>query len=233
MVCAGLVRILNEVQNIQVLGTANDGPQAVDLCRAERPNVLVAGSYLPPRGCTETFRRLRNRPSSSKVEIVVCGDPLQTPLAKHALRAGAKGYVASLSEPEELVNAVLAVAAGKRYICNQSARQLVLNDWGWTKDEDSPFDRLTVREMEIVQLVIQCLNGVEIAEALCVSIKTVHTHRYSIFDKLGVSSDVGLALLAVRYGLIDPLFTPPLPTEEKPYHKLPPKKSPDGAGRDL
>ncbi|RMM91885.1 LuxR response regulator receiver [Pseudomonas savastanoi pv. glycinea] len=102
----------------------------------------------------------------------------------------------------EMVQAIRLVFAGQRYISPQIAQQLALKSFQ-PPVNNSPFDLLSEREIQIALMIVGCQKVQTISDKLCLSPKTVNTYRYRIFEKLSISSDVELALLAVRHGMVD------------------------------
>ncbi|MDF5807229.1 excinuclease ABC subunit UvrC [Pseudomonas aeruginosa] len=118
------------------------------------------------------------------------------------MQAGAAGYMTKGAGLEEMVQAIRQVFAGQRYISPQIAQQLALKSFQ-PQQHDSPFDSLSEREIQIALMIANCHKVQSISDKLCLSPKTVNTYRYRIFEKLSITSDVELALLAVRHGMVD------------------------------
>ena len=107
---------------------------------------------------------------------------------------------------QEMVRAIRKAHSGQRYISPEIAQKMALKQLGGERDEDgelSLFERLSEREMQIAMMVVDCQKVQDISDKLCLSPKTVNSYRYRIFEKLEISSDVELALMAVRLGLLD------------------------------
>ena len=126
--------------------------------------------------------------------------PVQTSLLP-LLQAGAAGYLTKGAGLGEMVQAIRLVFAGQRYISPQIAQQLALKSF--EPQNASPFDSLSEREIQIALMIVGCQKVQIISDKLCLSPKTVNTYRYRIFEKLSISSDVELTLLAVRHGMVD------------------------------
>ncbi len=142
---------------------------------------------------------LRSQPDIKDVVVTVCEeDPFPTRL----MQAGAAGYMTKGAGLEEMVQAIRQVFAGQRYISPQIAQQLALKSFQ-PQQHDSPFDSLSEREIQIARMIANCHKVQSISDKLCLSPKTVNTYRYRIFEKLSITSDVELALLAVRHGMVD------------------------------
>jgi DNA-binding NarL/FixJ family response regulator len=133
------------------------------------------------------------------IALTGCDD---APFPVQMLKAGACGYLTKGVTTDELVTAIRKVFLGKRYVSSDVAQQLAINAFDET--HESPFDTLSNREMQIMLMVIGCHKVSDISNNLHLSPKTVNSYRYRIFEKLNVSSDVELTLLAVRYGMLHP-----------------------------
>ncbi|MCH7302450.1 LuxR C-terminal-related transcriptional regulator [Pseudomonas capeferrum] len=148
-------------------------------------------------GLEATRKLLRSHPDIKVVAVTVCEeDPFPTRL----LQAGAAGYLTKGAGLDEMVQAIRLAFAGQRYISPQIAQQLALKSF---QPQGSPFDALSEREIQIALMIVGCQKVQIISDKLCLSPKTVNTYRYRIFEKLSVTSDVELTLLAVRHGMVD------------------------------
>jgi DNA-binding NarL/FixJ family response regulator len=125
----------------------------------------------------------------------------EEPFPSRLMKAGAAGYMTKGADLEEMVRAIKVVATGQRYISPEIAQAMALKPY--TGDEGSLLDMLSERELQIMMMIVNCHKVQDVADKLCLSPKTVNTYRYRIFDKLGVTSDVEMALLAVRHGMLD------------------------------
>ncbi len=200
LVRMGIVRMLGDVEGFNVVGEAKTGEEAVSLARETSPDVILMDVKMPGIGGLEATRKLQTACENAKViAVTALSDELFT---ERLMKAGACGYVTKGAGFDEIVTAIQTVLRGSLYMSSDIAQQLALKNFSG-KSESSPFEQLSEREL---QTAIQIANGVkvnQIAEAFCVSPKTVNSYRYRIFDKFNISSDVELALLAVRYKLLD------------------------------
>jgi two-component system invasion response regulator UvrY len=114
--------------------------------------------------------------------------------------AGASGYLGKACDAEELLRAIRDVARGKRYLSSALAQKMALE-----RDAESPFEKLSAREVEVSLLFCQGWRAEQIARKLCVSSKTVATHKYRIFEKLAIADTIALARLAAQYGITEPM----------------------------
>ncbi|KFE56840.1 UvrY/SirA/GacA family response regulator transcription factor [Pseudomonas syringae] len=200
LVRTGITRMLADIDGLQVVGQADSGEESLKKARELKPDVVLMDVKMPGIGGLEATRKmLRSHPEIKVVAVTVCEeDPFPTRL----LQAGAAGYMTKGAGLAEMVQAIRLVFAGQRYISPQIAQQLALKSFQ-PQVNNSPFDLLSEREIQIALMIVGCQKVQAISDKLCLSPKTVNTYRYRIFEKLSISSDVELALLAVRHGMVD------------------------------
>ncbi|NIE77950.1 UvrY/SirA/GacA family response regulator transcription factor [Pantoea sp. Tr-811] len=198
LVRTGITRMLADIDGLQVVGEADSGESAIKLVRELKPDVVLMDVKMPGIGGLEATRKLlRSHPDIKVVAVTVCEeDPFPTRL----MQAGAAGYLTKGAGLDEMVQAIRLAFAGQRYISPQIAQQLALKSF---QPQGSPFDALSEREIQIALMIVGCQKVQIISDKLCLSPKTVNTYRYRIFEKLSVTSDVELTLLAVRHGMVD------------------------------
>ncbi|WP_183147123.1 response regulator transcription factor GacA [Pseudomonas amygdali] len=200
LVRTGITRMLADIDGLQVVGQADSGEESLKKARELKPDVVLMDVKMPGIGGLEATRKmLRSHPDIKVVAVTVCEeDPFPTRL----LQAGAAGYMTKGAGLAEMVQAIRLVFAGQRYISPQIAQQLALKSFQ-PQVNNSPFDLLSEREIQIALMIVGCQKVQTFSDKLCLSPKTVNTYRYRIFEKLSISSDVELALLAVRHGMVD------------------------------
>jgi len=200
LVRTGISRMLADISGLQVIGQADSGEDAIRKARELKPDVVLMDVKMPGIGGLEATRKLlRSFPDLKVIAVTICEeDPFPTRL----LQAGAAGYLTKGAALEEMVQAIRMVFGGQRYISPQIAQQLALKSFQPQLSE-SPFDLLSEREIQIALMIANCQKVQSISDKLCLSPKTVNTYRYRIFEKLSITSDVELALLAVRHGMVD------------------------------
>ncbi|KJS34082.1 MAG: chemotaxis protein CheY [Pseudomonas sp. BRH_c35] len=200
LVRTGISRMLADISGLQVIGQADSGEDAIRKARELKPDVVLMDVKMPGIGGLEATRKLlRSYPDLKVIAVTICEeDPFPTRL----LQAGAAGYLTKGAALEEMVQAIRMVFGGQRYISPQIAQQLALKSFQPQLSE-SPFDLLSEREIQIALMIANCQKVQSISDKLCLSPKTVSTYRYRIFEKLSITSDVELALLAVRHGMVD------------------------------
>lgn len=202
LVRSGITRMLADIESLDVVGQASTGEEALIKVRELRPDVVLMDVKMPGIGGLEATRKMmRSHPDTKVIAVTVCEeDPFPTRL----LQAGAAGYLTKGAALDEMVQAIRLVFAGQRYIDPQIAQQLALKSFQ-PKNDASPFEQLSEREIQIALMIASCQKVQHISDKLCLSPKTVNTYRYRIFEKLSISSDVELVLLAVRHGMVDPV----------------------------
>ncbi|MFJ4349055.1 UvrY/SirA/GacA family response regulator transcription factor [Pseudomonas sp. NPDC089401] len=198
LVRTGITRMLADIDGLQVVGEGDSGEAALKLVRELKPDVVLMDVKMPGIGGLEATRKLlRSHPDIKVVAVTVCEeDPFPTRL----MQAGAAGYLTKGAGLDEMVQAIRLAFAGQRYISPQIAQQLALKSF---QPQGSPFDALSEREIQIALMIVGCQKVQIISDKLCLSPKAVNTYRYRIFEKLSVTSDVELTLLAVRHGMVD------------------------------
>ena len=199
LIRTGISRLLADFDNINIIGEASSGEDAVSLARKERPHVVLMDANMPGIGGLEATRRLVRFDPDVKVIAVTIHD--EEPYPTKFLQSGAAGYLTKGADIQEIVNAIRQVHTGKRYITPEIAQEMALK--ALNPQEESPFDALSEREMQVMFMIVQGQKVPDISEKLFLSPKTVNSYRYRVFDKLDVRNDVGLTKLAIKHGVID------------------------------
>jgi DNA-binding NarL/FixJ family response regulator len=155
---------------------------------------------MPELDGVEATRHLREKCPEGRVLILSMH--LTSEHVVRALQAGAHGYVLKESAGEEVVEAIRAIAAGRRYLSHQIS-ELMIDDFLRDGVKASPLDRLSLRESEVLKLVVEGHTSADIAARLALSVKTVETYRARIMRKLGVKDTVELVKFAMRHGIVN------------------------------
>lgn len=196
---AGVRMLLESESDMQVIGEAGSGDEALPMLRKLKPDVVLCDFHMPGlSGLEVTERLVRSLP---QVRLIMVSVLNEGPIPRRVLAAGAHGYLDKGAPGAELVTAVREVAAGRRYIGTEIARQMALEG---LKGTPSAVQTLTPRELEVALLLAQGHKMTEIGERLSLSAKTIATHKYRVFDKLGVRDVVSLVRIARQHGLVDP-----------------------------
>ncbi len=199
LVRIGTSRLLEDIEGMEVIGQASSGEEAIELVQTLEPDVVLMDVQMPGMGGLEATRRcLRIDPLLKVVAVTIHGSG---PYPSQLLSIGAVGYLTKNADVDEMVRAIKKVMAGQRYISSEVAQQLALKSID--ASEQSPFDSLSGREVQIMLLVIIGQTVAEISEKLSLSPKTVNSYRYRIFEKLEVKNDVALTRLAIKHGIVD------------------------------
>lgn len=200
LVRTAIARTLSDSSDLNVVGEASSGEQAYNMVRELLPDVVLMDIRMPGIGGLEATRKIKQRFPEVKILALSACD--EEPFPTRLLQAGASGYLTKGVCIEETIRAIRQVAAGHHYLSSDIAQQMALKTYD-KKQLDNPFDQLSEREMQISLMIASGQKIQMISDLLCVSPKTVNTHRYRIFTKLNIANDVELALLAVRHNLID------------------------------
>jgi two-component system, NarL family, response regulator NreC len=192
----GFKLILNQQPDLEVIGEASSGRDALQMVYQLSPDMVIMDIAMPDMNGVEATRRiLENYPACKVLVLSMHKDAVYV---RESLRAGAKGYLLKDAIDQDLLRAVRAVAGGDGFLSPEISGT-VLDDYQQTED---PFDRLTAREREVLQLLADGKVAKEIATALDVSIYTVDAHRGRIMKKLGLRSSTELVKFAMRRGLV-------------------------------
>src|SRR3979490_827298 len=201
----GLRRLLEAEPDLKVLGEASDGPEGVKLARQLKPDILLLDLAMPKHPGLEALRDLSSGANSSPVRVILLTAAAEKGQIVEALQLGARGVVLKDSATQLLLKAIHAVMAGEYWVGRDSVSNLGqdLRNLMQSTNEESKQKKfgLTPRELEIVSAVVAGYANREIAEYFKISEDTVKHHLSNIFDKLGVSTRLELALFAVNQGL--------------------------------
>lgn len=202
LVRMGIVRMLADIEGYQVVGDAKSGEEAVTKARTLLPDVVLMDVKMPGMGGLEATKKLLVvNPTLKIIAVTACDDDLYP---TRLMQAGAVGYVTKGAEFSEITNAIDKVIRGDLYMSNSIAQQLALRNFSGNNSQESPFEKLSQRELQTAMLIANGQKVNDIANTFCVSPKTVNSYRYRIFEKLDINSDVELTLLAVKHNLLDP-----------------------------
>jgi len=191
----GLRMFLSTDTELQVVGEAGSGAEAVAQAEALQPNVILMDLIMPGMGGVEAIEIIRKK--YPEIEVIALTSVLEDDAVVGAIRAGASGYLLKDTESDDLVKAIRAASAGQVQLSPKAAERLMRE----IRAPESP-EKLTDRETDVLRLLAQGKSNKEIARALNLGETTVKTHVSNILTKLNVPSRTQAALYAVRIGLV-------------------------------
>lgn len=202
LVRAGIRALLEKQGDIHILGKASHGQEAVEMVEALKPDVLIMDIMMPRLNGIQAAGKLQQLKLPARILFLSMYS--DAGFVHQALQHGARGYILKSSVSDELIAAVRAVAAGKTFL-SEPVSEIVVESM--VKPESrraaNPFDALSPREKEILQLIAEEHTSPEIAQILFISEKTVEKHRASLMEKLGARNMAGLVRAALKHGLSD------------------------------
>ena len=201
----GIKGLILSHPNWEVCGEAQTGREAVTKAEQQKPDVVILDISMPDLNGVEAARRIRK--ASPNTEVLILSAHYSDQLIREIVEAGARGYIVKSDSDRDLVIAVETLANHKPFFTPR-ATEVILGNFNTggqrTKVPDEIRDRLTSREREIVQLLAEGKSSKEVANSLCISVKTVETHRANIMHKLQLHTVTELVRYAVRNQIIEP-----------------------------
>lgn len=191
---AGIARLAADEPDMRVTGEAPDGATALALLRQRRFDVVLLDINMGARNGFDTLAAIRAE--SPRLPVIMLSMYAESQYARLALRSGANAYLSKDTGTEELLRAIRQVATGQIYVPVGMALQAADGD-------APPHESLSPREMQVMQQIAKGVPLTEIGEQLCLSVKTIGSHRSRILAKLGVESNAELVQYAMRHGLVD------------------------------
>lgn len=208
LIRAGIRQLLESAENIRIVAEAECGEEALEKVKSGQYeiDIAVVDIEMPGMPAQELIQLLLQQDPSVR-SVVLTGSSDES-FPAQLLTNGAYSYVTKSCESDHVIKAIEKAMRNERYLSPDVAKRLafkILNKptADAAPDEESPFERLSVREKQCLMLLVQECGIKEIAQSLDINPKTINTYRYRIFQKLNVTSDVELIRLAVRYKLID------------------------------
>ncbi len=200
LVRMGIRRLLEQLPDMNVVAEAENGETALALVRAHKPDVVLLDLKMPGIDGWEVTRRLKKTHPNIKV-IAVTATNSDTMFPGRLLQLGAMGYLTKESNADEMALAIRRVHKGEKYLSAEIAQQMAISSL--QAHQETPFDALSEREMQVMLMITRGMTVQEISESLFLSTKTVNGYRYRMFDKLGIKNDVELTFLAMKYRIIE------------------------------
>ncbi len=207
----GIRSVVDENDDLEIVGEANDGPEAVRKAKELDPDVVIMDINMPQIGGIEATRQITG--SGCKTHVLALSSYLNESLILDILEAGASGYVTKDCISDELIRAVRAVHCGQRYLCDRATDILVetVTKGKLPQESANTIETLTGKECQMVKMVASGLSGKQIAHKLGISIKTVDGRRRKIREKLNLNSVADVVRFAIKKKLVQ------LDTEPDPF----------------
>ncbi len=198
----GLRALISSQNNLEVIGEAGDGREAVRIVDNLEPDLLLIDLSMPKMNGIDAIKEIKNQHPDIKVIILTVHKSDEYIFA--SLKAGANGYMLKDASQNELLLAIQYVLNGKSYI-SPSISDRVIDAYLHSAQKDTTFsvlDNLTSREREILKLIAECYTNKKIADHLCISLKTVEKHRANLMNKLDLRNTAALTTFAIENGLV-------------------------------
>lgn len=198
----GIRVLLDEEADIEVVGEAENGQEAIDLVEEFLPDLILIDNTMPILNGLEATRQIKKR--FPNVKILVLTMHTTTEYVSQFLQAGASGYLVKQTAPKELVRAIRAIYQGDSFL-SPAISKVVIEGYLQQEIKSTPsdmYETLTSRERQILQMITEGLSNREIAGKLYLSVKTVNNHRTNLMDKLNIHNTAKLVKYAIRKGVI-------------------------------
>jgi len=212
MVRRGLAAIIKVRPDLELVGEAANGREALELCREARPDVVLMDLVMPEMSGAEATELIRK--DCPHIQVIALTSFQEKELVREALQAGAISYLLKNVSAEDLAAAIREAAAGRSTLAPEAIQALIQVDTRNTAHEEDPAQAfgLTPREMEVLALLVEGLNNPEIAERLVVSRSTAKAHVSNILSKLGVSNRAEAIAMALQRNLTSGTSAPHTPS---------------------
>ena len=198
----GLAAMISADPNIEVVGEADNGRDAIRLAATLSPNLILMDLSMPGTNGTESILEIKRRFPAIKILVLTVHKAEE--YVREALKAGAEGYVLKHATLAELMVAIKSVLRGKTYLSPDVAEQVVTGYLFGSKSSshNTIWDTITLREREVLKLIAEGHPNKFIAKYLCVSVKTIEKHRSNLMKKLDMHNAASLAIFAIEKGLV-------------------------------
>jgi DNA-binding NarL/FixJ family response regulator len=202
LVREGIIALLRLYDDVEVVGEASDGKEAIDKVDALRPDIILMDIAMPGLGGLEATIEIKKR--NPDVRIVVLTQYDDKEYISRFLKAGISGYLLKKAVGSELISAIRAVSRGELYLYSSIASEVVA---GYLKKDkealmEDPYERLTDREKQVLKLIAEGHTHKEIADILSISVKTAIAHQTNISEKLDIHTRAGLIKFAIQKGIV-------------------------------
>lgn len=198
---SGVKLIIDQTDDMKIVGQACDGHEGIELARKLKPDVVLMDISMPGLNGIEATKEIVSE--NPDIKILALSAYCNRRFVKDMLKAGVSGYALKDTMADELIYAIKSVHAGRRYL-SEKVTKLIVDDYAQGGSSDSAeelLDKLTTKERELLQLIAENKTTKEMAKLLHVSVKTIEARRLNIIKKLGVSGTAELTKIAIREGL--------------------------------
>lgn len=199
----GLRSLLEDDKDIEVVDEAEDGREALEKAERLQPDVVVMDIAMPGLNGVEATRQIKKH--FPEIKVLILSMHANEEYIFQTLRAGASAYLVKKAAPRDLISAIQAAKRGESFLSPSISRTVIeeyIRKAEKTTEDEDPFEKLTDREREVLQLIAEGLSNRTIAKRLYISTKTVETHRAHLMEKLNTHSTADLTKYAIRKGLI-------------------------------
>jgi DNA-binding NarL/FixJ family response regulator len=201
LVRTGIRTLLENLSGVEVVGEASNGREALEIVRSTLPNLVLMDIAMADLNGLETLPRIvKDFPD---VKVVMLSAHSNKEYVIRALRSGASGYLLKDAATVELELVIKSVGQGEIYLSPSISRTVIDSYFESVSDEASPFEQLTMRQREILQMIAEGKNTRKIASTLKISAKTVEAHRLQLMARLDIHDVPGLVRYAVRHGIVN------------------------------
>jgi len=205
MLIDGLTAVLQQVNDIEIVGSSKDGHELLEIFKESSCDILLLDINMPQISGIEVLKEFKNYNEVPKVIVLSSYDDIK--LIKDVIKLGAKAFVQKKSAGEHIVNAIRTVHNGGQYFSEEVKEKMLRTLMSRPKHDESRHEgallnSLTRREYQILKLIAQQMSTKEMSESLNISPSTLETHRKNLLRKLDIKNSVGLALLAARHKII-------------------------------
>ena len=192
----GLKEIMLSVDGMELIGEASSGSELIELLRHTMPDVVMTDMTMPGICGIDLISRIHSQYPALPILVLSMIDDTQ--IATRAIKAGARGYITKERDPQEMIAALRKVAGGGKYIESELAERMLFDN----NSDAAPHFALSDRERSVFDLLILGKDANEIASELCISNKTVSTHKVNLLEKMGMKNTAELVKYAVQNGLV-------------------------------
>lgn len=196
----GLINLLSEAKDIEVVAQASNGEEAIEVAKQYRPDIFIMDISMPLKNGIEATAVIHDE--APEVKVIAISMHSEKSFIKGMLDAGAQGFLLKSCNYTQVVDAINTVMSGKKYLDGDVTDALINDYVGNAPRADHPKEVLSKRELEILKLYAEGKSSQEIADSLFISVKTVGTHKQNILEKLNLSSTADLVKYALKQGII-------------------------------